>query len=128
LKRKSLIYTYCYYFDYGISNIEEEGIVVTKQKCILQHSRRNGNHKFHGFTKFRVSSKEESIILGKTIVWQSATDLIIYVLFTKLENVMMVGEIDCCMALEGDKAYECCEALFKFEDIKIFVVHACIYC
>ncbi len=30
------------------------------------------------------------------------------------------------MALEGDKAYECWEALFKFEDIKVFVVHACI--
>jgi hypothetical protein len=25
---------------------------------------------------------------------------------------------DRCMALEGDKAYECWEALFKFEDIK----------
>jgi hypothetical protein len=31
---------------------------------------------------------------------------------------------DRCMALEGDKAYECWEALFKFEDIKVFVVHA----
>jgi hypothetical protein len=28
------------------SSIEEEGIAVTKQKCILQYSRRNGNHKF----------------------------------------------------------------------------------
>ncbi len=34
------------------------------------------------------------------------------------------GETDRCMALEGDKAYECWEALFKFEDIKVFVVHA----
>jgi hypothetical protein len=29
----------------AFSSIEEEGIAVTKQKCILQYSRRNGNHK-----------------------------------------------------------------------------------